>query len=54
MVAVQEGNLYKCPLCGFHYQDKSLAEKCEAWCDKYKSCSVEITAHSEEAKKAKK
>jgi len=37
---------YKCKECGFYYKTKSLAEKCEEWCKKYKSCNLEITKHS--------
>ena len=43
--------LYQCQECGFHYADKELAEKCEAWCREHKSCNIEITAHAEENKK---
>ena len=40
--------LYQCPECGFHYEDREWAEKCEAWCREHKSCNIEITAHAEE------
>ena len=43
---------YKCGECGFHYADKEMAERCEAWCREHKSCNIEITAHAEENKKA--
>lgn len=43
--------LYQCEECGFHYADKDLAEKCEAWCREHKSCNIEIMAHAEENKK---
>jgi len=42
--------LYQCPECGLHYTSKAVAKKCEAWCSKYKSCNLEITKLSEEAK----
>src|SRR5574337_1367852 len=35
--------LYQCPECGLHYKDKKTADKCAAWCSKYKSCNLEIT-----------
>lgn len=38
--------LYKCPECGFLYREEQWAKKCEDWCKKYKSCNLEITAHS--------
>lgn len=44
--------LYQCKECGFHYEDKDIAEKCEAWCREHKTCNVEITKHAEENKKA--
>lgn len=40
--------LYQCEECGFHYEDKEWAEKCEAWCREHHSCNIEITSHSEE------
>ena len=43
--------LYQCPECGFHYEDREWAEKCEAWCREHKSCNIEITTHAEENKK---
>lgn len=43
--------LYQCEECGFHYEDREWAEKCEAWCREHKSCNIEITAHAEENKK---
>ena len=50
---IQKGNkeLYQCEECGFHYEDREWAEKCEAWCQEHKSCNIEITAHSEENKR---
>ena len=42
--------LYQCPECGFHYENRERAEKCEAWCREHKSCNIEITAHAEENK----
>jgi hypothetical protein len=53
MVRVVQNNdkeLYQCEECGFHYQDKTIAEKCEAWCREHKSCNIEITSHAEENK----
>jgi len=32
-----------CEECGLGYVDKRTAEKCEEWCKKYRSCSLEIT-----------
>ena len=37
---------FQCEECGFYYKDKGWAEKCEAFCKKHKSCSIEITKHS--------
>lgn len=43
---------YQCPACGFHYRDKTTADKCEVWCKSHKSCNIEITAYAEENKTA--
>jgi len=37
---------YQCESCGFFYVDKEIAQKCEDFCEKYKSCSIEITKHA--------
>ena len=37
---------YKCESCGFNYKTKELADKCEAYCNKYHSCSLEITKNA--------
>ena len=44
--AADEGRLYKCPVCGFMYREKELAEKCETWCKKYQTCNIEIITHA--------
>lgn len=38
--------LYQCEECSLKYSDKEWAEKCEAWCKKYKSCNLEIIDHA--------
>ena len=39
---------FQCESCGFLYEDKELAQKCEDFCNKYHSCSLEITKHAVE------
>ena len=39
---------YKCESCGFFYEGKEIAEKCQAWCDEHHSCNIEITKHAVE------
>ena len=51
IIKKDEKELYQCEECGFHYEDREWAEKCEAWCREHKSCNIEITAHTEENKK---
>jgi len=34
--------IFLCDLCGFGYKERETAEKCEAWCAAYQSCSLEI------------
>ncbi len=43
----KEGKKYfQCEACGFYYRDGGWAKKCEEFCNKNKSCSIEITKHS--------
>lgn len=37
---------FKCPICGFYYKTRELAQECENFCSKYNSCSLEITKHA--------
>ena len=37
-----------CEACNMAYNDKELAQKCEDFCNKYHSCSLEITKHTVE------
>ncbi len=50
--ASNKKELYQCEECGFHYEDREWAERCEAWCREHKSCNIEITAHAEENEKS--
>jgi predicted ATP-dependent serine protease len=38
--------MFQCEECGFLYKEKSWAEKCEAFCRKYNSCSLDIIKHA--------
>lgn len=46
-----EPKIYQCPECGLHYEDKSTAKRCEAFCKKHNGCSLEITSLSVERTK---
>lgn len=46
MMRGRKQGLYQCPECGLEYKEKEWAEKCEAWCKKYKSCNLEITKYA--------
>ncbi|MEM1587308.1 MAG: hypothetical protein QXX99_06560 [Candidatus Bathyarchaeia archaeon] len=37
--------LYICEECGLAYRERCWAERCEEYCSKYHSCSLEITKH---------
>lgn len=54
VIKKDDKELYQCPECGFHYESRDWAEKCEAWCWEHKSCNLEITANAEENKKVRK
>jgi hypothetical protein len=34
---------FQCEECGFVYENREWAEKCENWCKEYHSCNIEIT-----------
>jgi len=38
---------YICEACGYRYETRELAEKCEAWCVAHHSCNLEITSHGQ-------
>ena len=38
--------LYICEECGFDYEQKKWAEKCQEWCKQHQSCNLEINQHS--------
>jgi len=38
--------LYICEACGYAYEQKEWAEKCQEWCQKHQSCNIEITANA--------
>lgn len=35
--------VFICGVCGLGYSDPETAEKCEEWCKKTGTCSIEIT-----------
>ena len=41
---------YQCEECGFHYEVRETAEKCEAWCKEHHSCNLEIVKDAVENK----
>ncbi len=42
----EKDNYYFCEKCGFKYATKNFAEKCEDYCSKHNSCSLEIIKHA--------
>ncbi len=45
-VEKQGKTYFQCEECGFYYKERGWAEKCEDFCKKNNSCSLEITKHS--------
>lgn len=44
---VKKGKTYfRCEDCGFFYETRELAQKCQNFCEEHKSCSLEITKHA--------
>ncbi|MDO8633669.1 MAG: hypothetical protein Q7K34_00045 [archaeon] len=48
LVKVKNG-LFQCTECKLFYKGRAIAEECEAWCSKHKSCNIEIIQHAVEA-----
>ena len=42
----EEDVLFVCEKCGFKYEGVEWAERCEEFCAKHNSCSLEITKHA--------
>lgn len=42
--------LYVCKECGLKYEQKEIAEKCEAWCKEHQSCNLEIIKYAAKTK----
>ncbi len=39
-------SLYECEECLLKYKEEKIAEKCEKWCKKNKSCNIKITKYA--------
>jgi uncharacterized membrane protein len=37
--------VYVCPECGYEYDEKEWAIKCQKWCAEHKSCNMDIIKH---------
>jgi len=37
---------YMCEACNMYYKSREIAQKCEDFCNKYKSCNTELTKHA--------
>jgi len=38
--------VFACGECGLAYAQKAIAERCQAWCAKHKSCNLGIIRHA--------
>jgi len=38
--------IFVCEACGFAYEEKLWAEKCQQWCEQYQGCNLEIAEHA--------
>ncbi len=45
-VTTEGREYFQCEECLLLYEDKEWAERCNAWCKKFPSCNLEITAHA--------
>jgi hypothetical protein len=39
-------SLFFCDVCGSGYRGEDLAKKCQEWCSRKKSCSLDIVKHA--------
>ena len=37
---------YMCEACDMYYESKEIAQKCEDFCNKYKSCNLELIKYA--------
>ena len=42
---VNKRALYVCEACGFAYEQKEWAQKCQEWCEEHNSCNLDIIKH---------
>lgn len=40
---LNDQRLFLCEICGLGYLERETAQKCEDWCGKTGTCSIEIT-----------
>lgn len=45
---IPDKNLYQCEECGLQYREEGIAKKCQDWCQKHKTCNLEIITHAVE------
>ena len=46
MVKEIKNNVFQCEECKLLYAEKEMAEKCQDWCSKHKSCNIEIISNA--------
>jgi hypothetical protein len=37
---------FQCEACEMYYEDRKIAQKCEDFCSKHKSCNTELIKHA--------
>jgi len=37
---------YQCEACDMYYKDRKIAQECEDFCNKYKSCNTVLIKHA--------
>lgn len=45
-VTRDSNTFYQCEACGFVYEEKAWAEKCQQYCEEHQACNLEITQHA--------
>lgn len=50
VMVTEDDGLYKCDVCGLHYNERGTAEECEEFCREHNACNPDLIAQAVENK----